>query len=189
VPCGAGARVGEGLLCELLPVTWTLALRAARRQEQLQRLEPQLAAIRERYGEDAQARMQKTLELYRRHGLSRVDGIGVLGALVQLPIVWCLYQALRERAAAAATGFLWIRSLGRPDVVLAVLAAATTLLAMVIAPHLPEQARLGIMLVPAIVCFFAALHFSSGIVLYWVTSNLCSTAQTFVLRKVLARPR
>jgi membrane protein insertase Oxa1/YidC/SpoIIIJ len=47
--------------------------------------------------------------------------------------------------------------------------------------------RLVILLLPAILCFLAALHFPSGIALYWITSNVLGAAQTLALRRVLRR--
>jgi YidC/Oxa1 family membrane protein insertase len=167
----------------LFPLTWSLAYRGALRHAKIARLEPQLKVIRRRCANDPQTQMQKTMELYREHGLSIADGKSLLGAFVQIPVISGLYQALRSGSGTAA--FLWIRDLGRPDILLAILAALTTALAMAAAPHMSEQMRLTIILLPAMFCFLAALHFSSGIALYWITSNLFGTAQTLALRRVM----
>lgn len=166
----------------LLPLTWSLARRGAARRAQMAVFAPQLKLINERHAKDPRARMQATEDLYRRHGLSVADGKGLLGALIQLPVVYGLYQALR--LGTAATSFLWIRNLLRPDLILAILAAVTTAAAMAVAPQASEHMRLAIVLVPAILCFVAALHFSSGIALYWVTSNLFGAAQSMALSRV-----
>jgi YidC/Oxa1 family membrane protein insertase len=167
----------------LLPLTWSLARRGAARQAQIAVIAPQLKLINERHAKDPRARMQATEELYRRHGLGVADGKGLLGALIQLPVVYGLYQALR--LGTATTSFLWIRNLSRPDLILAVLAAVTTAAAMAVAPQASEHLRVAIVLVPAVLCFVAALHFSSGIALYWVTSNLFGAAQSIAFRRAL----
>jgi YidC/Oxa1 family membrane protein insertase len=169
----------------LTPLTWTLAYRAAVRQTKIARLAPTLKLIRERHADDPQAQMQKTKDLYREHGLSIADGKGLLGALLQMPIIYGLYRALTNSVGSSA--FLWIRNLGRPDTILAVLAALSTAAAMAVAPQMSEHARLIIVLLPAILCLVAALHFSSGVALYWVTSNLIGTVQTLVLRRTMRR--
>ena len=166
----------------LLPVTWFIGYRGAVRQAKLAALAPKLAAIRERHG-DPQAQMQKTLELYRQHGLSLADGKSLLGACVQMPVICGLYQALRDGVGTSA--FLWVRNLGRPDALLAILAALTTAAAMAVAPHMAENIRMTLILVPAVLCFLAALHFSSGVALYWVTTNLFSAVQTLALRRAM----
>jgi YidC/Oxa1 family membrane protein insertase len=167
----------------LLPLTWVLAQRGALRQAKLAQLQPQLATLRKRHENDPRALLLATTELYRQHGLSMADGKSLLGALAQMPVICGLYQALRDGVGNAA--FLWVRNLGRPDVFLAILAALTTVAVTAVAPQISEQARLTIMLLPAIACLFAALHFSSGIALYWITSNLFSTAQTLALRRLI----
>jgi YidC/Oxa1 family membrane protein insertase len=169
----------------LAPLTWSLAYRGAVRQAKLARLAPELEAIRARYAGDAREQMRQTFELYRRHGLTRADGKSLAGALVQMPVIYGLYRTLQSGMGAAA--FLWIRNLARPDLLLALLAAVTTAAAMAVSPHLSDQMRLMLLLVPAILCFIAALHLSSGMALYWVTSNLFGAAQTIALRRVLRR--
>lgn len=167
----------------LLPLTWWLASRAALRQATLAKLEPQLKLIREAGAKDPQAQMQRTVELYRQHGLKIADGKSLLGACIQMPVFYGFYQALKTVGGSAE--FLWIRNLGRPDLALAIAAALATAAMMAVAPHMPENVRLLLILVPAILCFMAALHFSSGIALYWITSNLFGTLQTLALRRVL----
>jgi YidC/Oxa1 family membrane protein insertase len=169
----------------LLPLTWSLAHRAAVRQAKMAKLAPALRKIRERYADDPQTQMQKTMELHRQHGLSIADGKSLFGALLQMPIIYGLYEALNKGAGTGA--FLWIRNLGRPDTLLAILAGLSTALAMAVAPHMSEHIRLVVILMPAIVCFLAALHFSSGVALYWVTTNLFGAVQTLALRRAMRR--
>ena len=167
----------------LLPLTWWLAYRAALRQAALAKLAPQLKLIREACAKDPHAQMQRTMELYRQHGLNVADGKSLLGACIQMPVFYGFYQALKTVGGSA--GFLWIRNLARPDLPLAIVAALATAAMMAVAPHMPENVRLLLILLPAILCFMAALHFSSGIALYWITSNLFGTVQTLALRRVL----
>jgi YidC/Oxa1 family membrane protein insertase len=167
----------------LMPLTWSLAYRGALRQVKLARLAPAIKVIRERYAHDSSAQMERIMELYREHGLGIADGLGLLGALLQMPVIYGLYKALSN--GVGATAFLWIRNLGRPDTILAILAALATAAAMAVAPHMSEHTRLVIVLLPAMLCFLAALHFSSGVVLYWITSSLFGAAQTLALRHTM----
>jgi YidC/Oxa1 family membrane protein insertase len=169
----------------LLPITWSIALRAATRQAKLAALETHLKALREKYATDRQLQMQKTLELYQQHGLGMVDGKSLLGALVQMPLVLGLYQTLRN--GVGATAFMWIRNLGRPDAILAILAAVTMAVAMAVAPNMPEQLRLLLIMLPAVSCLLVALHLSSGIALYLIATNAFGAAQTIALRRVVKR--
>jgi len=169
----------------LMPLTWTLAWRGALRQAQHAKLAPEIARIRERHASEPRAQMEQIAELYRRHGVSLADGKCLLGGLAQIPVIYGLYRALSN--AAVGGRFLWIRDLARPDVLLAIVAALTTAASMAVAPHLSEQTRVMMIVLPAVLCLMAAAHFSSGVGLYWITSNLISTAQTLVLRSRLRR--
>jgi YidC/Oxa1 family membrane protein insertase len=169
----------------LLPLTWSLAYRGAVRQAKMAKLAPALLLIRQRLAHDPHEQMQKARELYRQHGLSVADGKSLLGAFLQMPVIYGLYKALSS--GVGTTEFLWIRNLGRPDRVLAILAALSTAAAMAVAPHMSEQARLIVILLPAILCMVAALHFSSGVALYWITSNLFGAVQTLALRQTMRR--
>lgn len=153
------------------------------RQTKLARLAPALKLIRERYADDPRTQLKKTMELHRQHGLNLADSKSVLGGLLQMPVIYGLYRALTH---GVGTGrFLWIRNLGRPDLILAVLAAVSTAVVSAVAPQMSEHARALIILLPAILCFLAALHFSSGIALYWVTSNLFAAGETLALRRAM----
>jgi YidC/Oxa1 family membrane protein insertase len=185
---GAGLAVivlTTAVRVSLLPLTWSLAYRGAVRQAKMAKIAPALKLIRERHADDPHEQLRKTGELYRQHGLSVADGKSLLGAVLQMPVIYGLYKALSN--GIGTTAFLWIRNLGRPDRVLAILAALSTAAAMAVAPHMSEQARLLIILVPAILCFIAALHFSSGVALYWITSNLFGAVQTLALRQTMRR--
>ena len=168
----------------LLPLTWGLAYRAAVRQDKLAHLEGQLAVIRQRYENDPREQFARTQELYRRHGIRMVDLMSLLGAGVQLPVMWGLYRVFRDKLAGA---FLWVRDLGRPDTLLAVLAALTTAVAMAVVPHAQGELRAALLLLPALLCFMAAVHLSAGLALYWTTSNLFGAVQTLALQGALRR--
>jgi YidC/Oxa1 family membrane protein insertase len=188
--CGPGAGLAIVILTlamrtVLLPITWSIALRAAARQAKLAALETHLKALREKYATNRQLQMQKTLELYQQHGIRVADGKSLLGACMQMPLVLGLYQTLRNEVGT--TAFLWIRNLGRPDIILAILAAVTTAAAMAVEPDMPEQMRWLLILLPAVFCLLTALHLSSGIALYWITTNTFGAAQTIALRRVVKR--
>jgi len=167
----------------LLPLAWPVAYRACVRQRKMRELQPELKALRDRFGDNPEAYLKKTKELYEKHGLALVDLKGVLGSLVQLPVFLGMYQALRDVGAGAR--FLWVPNLLRPDVLLAVIAGLTTALMMSVNPDMPEQLRIIMIVLPSIVAIVAALHFSSALAIYWATSNTFSALQTATLHAVV----
>jgi len=186
---GAGvAVIGLTLLIRtvLLPITWSLAYRASIRQRQLAQLRPELERLKTVYKESPELLMQHTLALYRQRGLSFVDSRSLIGALVQMPLLLGMFQALRD-GAGLASRFLWVTNLARPDVLLAVIAGLTTALLMNANPDLPENMRALLVIVPAVITTVAALQFASALALYFATTNCFSAAQTMGLRFVIAR--
>lgn len=164
----------------LLPITWTAAYLALARHRKLTRIKPQLEQLRAAYGSDPKRLFERTLELYERHDLKFFDWRGLLGGAAQAPVVLGVYQCLRSGLAAGR--FLWIGTLAKPDVALAIVAGLTSVLLMSFAPGLPEQMRQIMLWLPCIIMIVIALKFSSALALYWVTSNLVGAAQAATVR-------
>jgi YidC/Oxa1 family membrane protein insertase len=167
----------------LLPLTWTIARRAEDRRTILARLKPVLDRLKERFADDRQRYAQEMVQLYQREGLTLVDGTGLFGALVQLPVFLGLFQVLR--AIKAGGRFLWITNLARPDFWIAVIAGAATMALMATNPDLPDHMRLILIVIPGLFALVAALKVSAALCVYWTTTNVFSGAQTVVLRAVL----
>jgi YidC/Oxa1 family membrane protein insertase len=183
---GFGIIVATLLLrTSLLPIAWPNAYRACVRQKKLLKLQPELKALKQRHGNDPQLYMQKISELYRRHQLTMFDGWGVVGALVQLPLLLGMYRALRT--VGEGVRFLWVPNLLRPDVALALIAGITTALMMAANPDLPEHVRMLMIILPSVLAIIVALKFSSALAIYWTASNTFSAVQTLALHAVVRR--
>lgn len=169
----------------LLPLAWPIAYRACIRQKKMAKLQPELRALQDGYRDKPEVYLQKMQQLYRAHGLTMLDGKGLVGALAQLPVFLGMFQALRD--AGDGVKFLWVPNLLRPDVALALIAGLTTMLMMAVNPDLPEQVRLLMIIVPSVIAIVAALQFSSALAIYWATSNTFSALQTVVLHAVVRR--
>jgi YidC/Oxa1 family membrane protein insertase len=169
----------------LLPISWSAAYRGCIRQKKMTKLQPELQQLKEKYAKDPNLYMQQMAELYRKHGLSFVDGKSLLGGLAQMPLLLGMFQALRNVGDGAR--FLWVPSLLKPDVLLALIAGVTTALVITVNPDLPEQMRLFMILVPTVIAIVAALKFCSALSLYWVASNCFSAVQTVALHFVVGR--
>ena len=149
------------------------------------KLQPELAALKQRYGDQPERYLKKMGELHKRHQLTMFDGKGLLGALVQLPLLLGMYQTLRS--VGDGVRFLWVPNLLRPDIALALIAGLTTALMMAANPDLPEHVRILMIVLPSVLAIFAALKFSAALALYWTASNTFSAVQTLVLHAVVRR--
>jgi membrane protein insertase Oxa1/YidC/SpoIIIJ len=94
--------------------------------------------------------------------------------LAQLPIGTAMYQAIKR----GVTGeFLWVRDLARPDVGLAIVAAAVTALATKFTAT--DKQTVG-MLVGAAITFAIISHLSSGVALYSIAWSGIGAAESWI---------
>ena len=123
----------------------------------------------------------------KKEGVSLLPARGLLGALVQLPVVLGMFYAVR-RCVNAGGRFLWIANIARPDFLLAGLVALLTWATVALGSHsAPEQGRTFLVLFPAVMMFLVLLRLSAGIGLYWAASNLVGLVQAAIVgREALA---
>lgn len=153
-----------------------------------QELQPKLKAIQKKYSSrDRDSMMkiqQETQALYREAGVN--PWASMLPMLIQLPIMWALYQAIWRTPELKHGTFLWLQ-LGHTDpyYVLPILAAVFTFmsswLSMASMPERNAMTSAMTWFMPIMV-FFMALGFSSAITLYWVISNAFQVLQTLLLQ-------
>ena len=96
-------------------VTLPLNLQQARSMKATQELQPKLEELKKKYAKDKEKLSQAQMELYREHGVNPLGGC--LPMLIQLPILFGLYQALYKLASTGeivGQRFLWIPDLAFP---------------------------------------------------------------------------
>jgi YidC/Oxa1 family membrane protein insertase len=169
----------------LLPISWTSAYRGCIQQKKLRKLQPELQRVREEAGDQPHVLAERTLAVYRKHGVSPLDVRSLLGAVAQMPVLLGMFQILRD--SLRGVRFLWIASLSRPDTVIALIAGLTTALMMLANPDLPENLRLIMIVVPAVIAIVVALKFSSALAVYWAVSNCFAAVQTVAVHWLVAR--
>src|SRR5213596_4116196 len=85
-----------------------------RNMREMQKIQPQMAKLRERFKDDQAALQKEMMELYRRHRVNPFSGC--LPMLLQLPIFVGLYNALSHAIELRHAPFaLWINDLSSPD--------------------------------------------------------------------------
>jgi YidC/Oxa1 family membrane protein insertase len=79
----------------------------------MQKLQPQIAELKKKYGDDQKSMNEEQMKLFRRYGVNPFGGC--LPMLLQLPILIALFRGLREAYALRHASFLYISDLSRPD--------------------------------------------------------------------------
>ncbi|WP_297528140.1 membrane protein insertase YidC [Thiohalobacter sp.] len=151
---------------------------------QMRKLAPRLQALKERYGDDKQKLNQAMMDLYRTEKINPLGGC--LPILVQIPVFIALYWVLLESVELRQAPFiLWIQDLSTRDpyFVLPLIMGVTMFIQQKLnpAPLDPIQAKVMMALPVVFTVMFA--FFPSGLVLYWVTNNVLSIAQQWVITR------
>lgn len=153
-----------------------------------QELAPKLKAIQKKYSSrdrESMVKMQEEIsKLYKEAGVN--PWASMLPMIIQLPIMWALYQAIWRTPELRHGTFLWLQ-LGHTDpyYILPILAALFTFLSSWLSmASMPERNAMTSAMTwfMPIMVFFMALGFSSAITLYWVVSNAFQVVQTLLLQ-------
>ncbi len=177
----------------LLPLKFT----SLKSMKKMQALQPQIAAINEKYkgislrDPRKQQQNQELMELYKKHGVNPMGGC--LPMLLQIPFFIGFYNVLTVAIELRGASWLWVTDLSQPEhlpiriLPLAMIVSQFVMQKMTPATTAdPTQQRM--MLLMPLLFGFMFYHFSSGLVLYWLTSNLVGIAQQLLFNKVMPAP-
>jgi len=184
----------------LSPITWKNFLSSAK----MRVLRPEMDAINEKHKDDAMARQQATMSLYRQTGVNPLAGC--VPALLQMPILYAMFRFFPSNIDLRGRSFLWADDLGAYDSILdlpfsipfygahvsgfTILMAASTFfymrLTMANQPAQPQQPGMPNMQViqqifPFMMLFFFN-RFAAGLSLYYLAANVISIGQMYAIK-------
>lgn len=184
-----------GLAYVLAILTFTIIIRililpfnikSANSTRGMQKLQPELKKLQEKYKDDREKLGAETMKLYKENNVNPAGGC--LPALLPLPILMALYWVFMGIQDINGASFLWIQDLFAPDkyYILPILAALSTYLPSYLmtkaTPAQPGGMNMGAMnLTMAGMMGFMSLNFKAILVLYWIIGNLIQTIQTYFL--------
>ncbi len=169
---------------------WPLSHKSYKSMNQMKKLQPMMAKIREKYKGDRQKMNSEMMGLYKTYKVNPAGGC--VPMLVQIPVFIGLYQALLNsielRHAPFITNlpftdYIWLADLSAKDpyYITPIIMGASMLLQQKLspAPGDPMQAKL-MMLMPVFFTFLF-LSFPCGLVVYWLVNNLLSIFQQWMM--------
>ncbi|BFH76482.1 YidC/Oxa1 family membrane protein insertase [Thermus thermophilus] len=162
---------------------WPLMHQQFKSMAEIQRLQPLIQKINEKYKDDPNKRAEATMKLYQEHKVN--PAAGCLPLLIQMPILFILWKVIANYEFGQ--GFLWIPDLALPDpyYILPVLYVASTFLSTWLSAHgNRDLIRQGLFM--NLIFVFLVLQFPSGVTLYWVFSTLIGLVQQWLINKSLA---
>jgi len=155
----------------------------------MRKLQPKMAALKERLGDDRQKLGAATMELYKKEKVNPLGGC--LPLILQMPIFIGLFWMLQESVELRHAPFmLWIDDLSAldPYYVLPLLMGASMFLMSKMQPSMstdPMQQKM-MQFMPVIFTVFF-LWFPSGLVLYWVVSNVVTLIQQTIIYRAIEK--
>ncbi|MCX7792897.1 MAG: membrane protein insertase YidC [Thermodesulfovibrionales bacterium] len=173
------------ILSVLIRIPFTpLITKGQKSMKKLQELQPRLEELRKKYKDDPKRLQMETMELYKKYKVNPFGGC--LPILIQLPVFFALYKVLVIAIELRGAPFmLWIKDLSEKDpyYVLPVLMGATMIIQQVLTPSAgdPRQKKLMLFMSGAFTLLF--LSFPSGLVLYWLTTNVLGIIHQLYLNR------
>lgn len=186
-------------------ITTPLTLKQLRSTRSMSKLKPEIDAINVKYRSEPQKKQAAIMELYAKHHINPMASCtgGCLPMLIQMPIFFALFMVFGRAIELRGQPFVgWISDLSRSDVIwngitipfimpdgLAILP-----IVMVFTTYFqtkqsmsqmtdPAQQKMMVWMMPAMMFLFSAVM-PSGLVLYWIISNLWGIGQYAIVNRV-----
>lgn len=170
-------------------VFYKLSESSCRSMAKMRELMPKMQALKERYADDRQKLHQATMELYKQEKINPLNFGGCLPMLIQIPFFIALYYVLIGAVELRQSPFIfWIHDLSARDpyYVLPILMGLSMFLQQRLSPSSPDPTQAKMMMFMPVIFTLFFLNFPSGLVLYWLVSNLLSILQQWYINRKLA---
>ncbi len=178
-------------------ILFPLRMTSMKSSQKMQMLQPQINAINEKYKSlpmrdpKQSDKNQEIMDLYKKNGVNPVGGC--LPMLLQLPFLYAFYKVLAVSIEMRGAHWLWVTDLSQPETLaihmLPVLLIVTQFLTQKMTPSPgmdPSQQKM--MMVMPLMFGYMFYFASAGLVLYWLTSNVVSVVQQWVLNRISPPP-
>jgi len=176
-------------------IFFPLSAASYRSMAKMKAVSPKMQAIRERHKSDPQAMNREMMALYKTEKINPLGGC--LPIAIQIPVFISLYSVLLASVEMRGAPWLgWVHDLTAPDRLfgtipyfnmpiglLPIIMAASMFLQTKLNPTPPDPVQAKVMMFMPLVFSFMFFFFPSGLVLYWVTNNILSIAQQWVITR------
>jgi YidC/Oxa1 family membrane protein insertase len=175
-------------------VFWYPNHKSYKSMKDMQKLQPKVAKIREKYKDDKEAMNKELMALYRTFKVNPMAGC--LPMVLQLPVFIALYNvlgyAIELRHASFIptlpfTNIVWLADLSAKDPLLItpLVMGATMFIQQKMTPSAGDPTQAKLMMFLPLIFTFMFLNFASGLVIYWLVNNVLSIAQQYYTNKYL----
>jgi YidC/Oxa1 family membrane protein insertase len=177
-----------------------MSIKSQRSMMKMQRLQPQMERLREKYKDNNEQLQKEMVDLYKRNHVNPLGGCAPMA--LQLPIFIGLYEALLNSVELRHAPFLgWINDLSTPDClhipgmpqlpmvhchglpVLVLLMGASSFVQQYMTPTSPDPNQQKMMMLTPLIFTIMLINFPAGLSLYYFSSNVLGVIQQYFLNK------
>ena len=152
-------------------------------------INPRITEMRERLKDNPQQMQQEMMRIYKEEKVNPMGGCFPI--MVQIPVFIALYWVLLSSVEMRnAPWTLWIHDLSAPDpyFILPLVMTMTTMLQTALNPAPPDPMQAKLMWFMPLAFSVMFFFFPSGLVLYWITNNVLSIAQQWIINTRMGVP-
>ncbi len=168
---------------------WPLTHKSFESMKGMQKIQPELTALKEKYKDNKEEFARQQLSLYKKYNVNPLSGC--LPILIQIPVFIALYNALMYSIELRHASFVsfWINDLSAkdPTYLAPIIMGLSQFLQQKMTPSAsmdPMQAKM--MLFMPLVFTFMFLSFPSGLVIYWLVNNVISIVQQYYINNKIS---
>ncbi len=179
-------------------IFYPLSVKSYKSMKEMQKLQPQVMKLKEKYKNDKQKLNQEMMGLYKARGVNPMGGC--LPMIIQIPVFFALYKALSGAIELRHAHFLWwINDLSAPEDlfsfvipgigftvpirILPLVMGITQVIQQKMTPTSADPLQEKMMLFMPIFFTFLFWGFPAGLVLYWLVNNVISIGQQYYINK------
>jgi YidC/Oxa1 family membrane protein insertase len=152
-------------------------------------INPKIMEMRERLKDNPQQMQMEMMKIYRDEKVNPMGGC--LPIAIQIPVFIALYWVLLSTVEIRNAPWVgWIHDLSAPDpyFILPLFMTLTTLLQTALNPAPPDPMQAKMMWIMPLAFSVMFFFFPAGLVLYWITNNVLSIAQQWLINVRMGVP-
>ena len=152
-------------------------------------INPKIMEMRERLKDNPQQMQMEMMRIYREEKVNPMGGCFPI--MIQIPVFIALYWVLLSTVEMRSAPWMgWIHDLSAPDpyFILPVIMTLTTLLQTALNPAPPDPMQAKMMWFMPLIFSVMFFFFPSGLVVYWITNNILSIAQQWIINTRMGVP-
>ena len=178
-----------GLVMLLKIMFYWLNAKAYASMAKMKAINPKITEMRERLKDKPQQMQQEMMRIYREEKVNPMGGCFPI--VIQIPVFIALYWVLLSSVEMRNAPWIgWIHDLASPDpfFILPVLMTCSSLLQTALNPAPPDPMQAKMMWFMPLIFSVMFFFFPAGLVLYWLTNNVLSIAQQWLINTRMGVP-